>query len=82
MIFINIPIFQGHLRPVLRFQVILRGTLDGFKICNYCRECVLQVLNCDTILETAFSFKKMIFFTIKAVDSVKKTKGHLTQELL
>ena len=52
--------------------------IERFKICNYCREfCVLLILNCDTILKTAFSFKKMSFFIIFIVaDDSVKNKGH------
>ena len=58
--------------------------IECFKICKYCREsCVLLILNCDTILKTAFVHKEMSLFIIfnKADDSVKN-KGHLMLELL
>ena len=54
--------------------------IEYFKICNHCREsCVLLILNSVTILKTAFSFKKMSFFTIfnKANDSEKKTQQNI-----
>ena len=78
---------KGHLRPLLRFQVICIGTLDDknvFKICNYCREsCVLLIFNCTIILKTLFSFKIMSFYTIfNTVDDSVKNKGHLTKKLL
>ena len=46
------------------------------KICNYCRESgVLLILNCATMLQTAFFFTKRSFFTIfNKADDLVKTK--------